>query len=144
MPIVINVPNSGLCSVPYAGTTVSDCVHYTSVKRREWNCLYERRSVTALYSRSFHRSSQSDNTKTVHLAYTVDVSARSHKIAFRPASGTNEPISGHWFVGPRPLLQPQRRRCDARRGDARENIGTVRQQEMSRGGGRMSVRAVEP
>ena len=86
MPIVINVPNSGLCSATHAGTTVSDCVHYTSVKRREWNCLYERRSVTALYSRSFHRSSQSDNTKSGHLAYTVGVSAHLHKIAFRPAS----------------------------------------------------------
>ena len=86
MPIVINVPNSGLGTRTHAGITVSDCVHYTSVKRREWNCLDERRSVTALYSRSFHRSSQSDNTKTEHLAYTVGVSAHLHKIAFRPAS----------------------------------------------------------
>ena len=53
MPIVINVSNSGLGTRTHAGITVSDCVHYTSVKRREWNCFYERRSVTALYSRSF-------------------------------------------------------------------------------------------
>ena len=89
---MMNVPNSVQCSVPLDGTTVSDCVHYTSVKRREWNCLYERRSVTALYSRSFHRSSQSDNTKSGHLAYTVGVSAHLHKIAFRPASNASMDI----------------------------------------------------
>ena len=87
----MNVPNSGLCAVPHAETTVSDCVHYTSVKRREWNCLYERRSVSALYNLHILRS-YSDNARTVHLVYTIEVLARLHKIALRPASkAMNQP-----------------------------------------------------
>ena len=70
MLTVMNEANSVLANVCQDGTTVSDCVHYTSVKRREWNCLYERRSVTALYNLHILRS-YSDNAKTEHLEYTV-------------------------------------------------------------------------
>ena len=42
-------------------------------------------SYSTLYSHD-RIARQSDNTKTAHLEYTVDVSARSHKIASRLAS----------------------------------------------------------